>query len=682
MSVNRYTTVNWDKPMSSYVPLPLDALMKVGSTMEDRYNEGKGLPEELAQLGQAVKAAPMYQEHRDRFINDYNSKINKLVDEANGDYGNPDFKRKAKNLINEFKSRPELNAFANTLSSYNKWLDEKSKDENQMNLDWTYGKDNNGNFNQLDVLKQGVYNPRFTKYSDWNKAGKDIMGNIAKDGRLKEDGYDFSKPGNTRINNGETEVYNTKSHEWEGVTSGKLGQLSKLMVSEYANTEAGKHHLQTLLGTDIDYNTLSQMANSGNQQAIQTKDAIDKEFANHLYRSNANQVGMSVKDKLDYHFETNRKAQSDNDANDFGRLTSNIEQGNPTVNDIQGIAKDMGLEGVFDDNGNVNYDYATKSNPNNSVTYQVTYADGKTKDFKNKSEAKAAAGTTGKVQAFRDNWKSSNPEASYKEAYDKIMPVYKALGLKAEGNDYAKAVYNHLQLLAAQRSKTSMILPDVAKNMTDYYLGDNTNMHNVELYEQGNENSNAKVTNEVLNQLHGASKITGVDYYGKNQAGWKIAATPKDSDNKTSGVDKSYIAIPRDLDFKNQTEPVWKVSKGGLEFMKTGKTNDKYYDPRIANNLQGGLDETYSQYGWGKAPNIVATSMEKNNNGQTILRGTYFDPVTKDLKGVEYNYNTGNYELLSVDEMQKRKTDEITAKGALLPYQTKLKNNISAKDIK
>jgi hypothetical protein len=38
MAVNRYTTVNWSAPTSSYIPKPFEEMMEVGKTMQKKYD--------------------------------------------------------------------------------------------------------------------------------------------------------------------------------------------------------------------------------------------------------------------------------------------------------------------------------------------------------------------------------------------------------------------------------------------------------------------------------------------------------------------------------------------------------------------------------------------------------------------------------------------------------------------
>lgn len=308
---NRFDTSQQQEYISQYVPLPFQTIAALGEKANQNFATGKKAEADLGALGAAIKAAPMHQDDRKAFIDNYNLKLKTLVDEAKGDYGSKDFQAKANALTTEFKNDPKVQAFKGTLEAYEEYTKRKGKEGAERDLDFTYERDAAGNFIQKDVIKDGKYGSKFTKYEDWNKTGKDVMGKIAEDSTVKELGLDLN---NVRINNGETEVWSRKTGKYEGVTDTKLGNLSKIMVGEYANTNAGKHHLQSLLGQDIDYQQLITLAQSGNEQAIKTKTAIDKEFANHLYNSNANQIGIKTETTYDDQFVTNRAQVAANDA--------------------------------------------------------------------------------------------------------------------------------------------------------------------------------------------------------------------------------------------------------------------------------------------------------------------------------------------------------------------------------
>lgn len=665
---NRFDTSQQQNYVSSYVPLPFEQIAALGERTNQNFRAGQAAEAELGALGQAIKAAPMYETSRQNFINEYNNKTKALVDKYQGNYGDPNFQLDVKRLTNEFKSRPEIDAFTNTLKSYQDWESQVKNPDNAMNLDFTYQKDPTGQFRQLDVNKEGVYSPTFTKYEDYTKAAKDVVGTIKESGFTEETGLDLN---NTRINNGETEVYNTKTHKYEGVSEGRVQKLGELLAGNYAQTVAGKHHLQSLLGENIDYNTLSQMAASGNEQAVKTKEVVDKEFANHIFKSNANQIGGKTSDTIDYHFEHDRKKAKDNDVDNFGRLITTNEQGNPEATDMGSVLSGLGLDKIMDNNGR-----AITSGPLNSK-YIVTKVDGTTKTFDNSIDAHKFAGNTGSISQQHVESNKSLDQTALENAQI-LVKKSAELGLgKPIDGDYRKQLYNYALNVAKRRSTTSNLQPNTSDKLTEFFLGDNSNIHNMEVYQQGNEDSNAKLTAEQVASMAKNSKITGVDYYGNNQAGWKVAVTPKDDKGKPAGVDEALIAIPRDKKFEEETRPIWTISKGALEFAKTGKVNPQYKD------VNYDKVQEYAKKNIGGSPVISGTSTEFDDQGNPIIRGSFTQVINGEpqMFGIEFNPKYAAPIITTLDKIQNQKTEELQTKGSLNQYVTKLQENVKPSNI-
>lgn len=669
---NRFDTSQQNPYVSNYTPLPFQEIMALGEKTNQNFQAGKQAEADLGALGQAIKAAPMYEQDRQRFIGMYNNKTKELVDKYQGNYGDPNFKMDVQKLTNDFKSQPEINAFGNTLKSYNDWEGQKKDPNNAMNLDFTYDMDPNDpkNFRQRSVTQEGVYSPSFTKFEDYNEAAKKVMGKIAEDGQSNEQGLDFSR--SHKLNNGETEVYSNKEHGYVKVSKDKLEQLSNLMVEEYANTVAGKHHLQSKTGTNITYNQLDP----------ETKQLANQEFAQHLFNANASQIGGKTTNKVSYLQTTNRQAAADNDANNFGRLVTTNEQGNPEVVDIESVFAGLGLGKVFDKTG------ALATNSPLASEYTVTKSNGEVKVFDNSIDAHKFAGNWGSISQQRVG-SNKSAETVVNEAYAKLVPVAQKLGIVPKDKDgkltgkYAEALYNYGLAIAKDRSTTSKLQQSTSTGMTKAMFGENSDLSNMEFYTQGNEDSNAKITNEEVGKLAKNSRVTGIDYFGNNQAGWKVASTPKDDKGNPTGVDNALIAIPRDQSFNVETKPVWTISKGAIEFAKTGEINDAYVDKQASTFLQDKLKTLLPTQGYKTIPQITSSSTEQDKEGNLIVRGSYVDNSTgtPKLQGVEYNSSTGQVELLSLYEIQNRKTQSLEVKGSLKQYNSKLGETVKNSNI-
>lgn len=338
-ATNRFSVSPNDQYTQQYVPLPFEAISALGEKANKNFETGKKAEAELGALGAAIKAAPMYQEDRYKFINSYNDQLKALVEEAKGDYGSKDFQAKASALTNQFKNDPKLQAFKGTLDAYEEYTKRKGKEGAERDLDYTYERDPSGNFVQKDVIKDGKYGSKFTKYADYDEATKKVMGTIAKDAKSWEGAYDLT---NTQTgNNGETLVYNRRTGGYEGVSSPKLQRLAQTVLPNYRNTDAGKHQLESILKNDFQlgdsaynasYDQLSAAAYQGDEQAKKMKEYIDNKMLSTVIAGNAHQVGMETKQGLDSHFDKDRQRAA---ANDDDKVLESL-----TPSTVQGLTTD------------------------------------------------------------------------------------------------------------------------------------------------------------------------------------------------------------------------------------------------------------------------------------------------------------------------------------------------------
>jgi len=148
MAVNRYTTVDWSAPTSSYIPKPFEEMMMIGKNMQDSYDKSlKDLEvtDPIAKLNPKT-AMKVYDPsspegvrdisldwtgQRDQAVNSLNAEKNKFTDEwiASGD--TETFKKKSREYINKasqvYSDLSAKQAAAKQISDYNKEL-AKNKD--------------------------------------------------------------------------------------------------------------------------------------------------------------------------------------------------------------------------------------------------------------------------------------------------------------------------------------------------------------------------------------------------------------------------------------------------------------------------------------------------------------------------------------------------------------------------
>lgn len=380
MPINEYDISVRPQYVSSRIDLPFGELQSIAANQQKSFNEGKALEDDLGILGQAIKAAPMHEDDRAAFINKYKTKIKDLTGNGNINYADPEFKRKMSNLINEFKSAPEINAFANTLKFYNDYQQTRKSKGNERDLDYTYERNPDGSYKQKNVLTQGVYDQKITAYADQDVAAKEAMGKMAQNGYTTESGLNLSK---TKLNNGETLVYDTKTNSYVGVSDPRVKKESRLIVPNYASKDAGKYHLETILRDDfglgdkaynISYNQIENEANAAQQrinsgkgseqdkQTVAMKNHIDDKMANFIYASNSHQVGAITSSTHDEHYEQDRNrvaanegARTKEEANKlpWGVVTGTVKPGEVPTNNGNELLKAKGSAFTMDKNGNL-----------------------------------------------------------------------------------------------------------------------------------------------------------------------------------------------------------------------------------------------------------------------------------------------------------------------------------------
>lgn len=311
MPSNRFDTSQEQRYVSSYVPLPFETIAALGEKANKNFATGKQAEADLGILGAAVKAAKPYEKDRENFIKGANKELQTLVDEAKGDYGSKNFQAKANALITKFKNDSKIQAFAETKEAFDNWQKAKLTG-NAKDLDYTYDMDPNDptgtNFRQRDVLKEGVYNNKITKWADWGTAADQAVGKVAASGNQNIGNLNL---GNTKIEGGT--LYERRGNSWVGVTKNKLEGVVEATVPVYAASEGGQNHLETILQKEFGfgqnaYNVrymdidnaakqASRKINAGqgtkeDQQAVDMKKQIDQELYNFMYSSNKHQEGV------------------------------------------------------------------------------------------------------------------------------------------------------------------------------------------------------------------------------------------------------------------------------------------------------------------------------------------------------------------------------------------------------
>lgn len=681
MAVNRYDRPYGQQYVSQYIPLPFEQLAAVGQNMNVQRQAAEAKMSQLEKMIADVKVAdevysqgdsnnPNYG-YRSTGYRDFQNQLLSKASQAHADLTNQYMTGK----IDLAELNRQANQFANDFKQdYSKLKVAEANSINIMKLNEELNKSNDAathTFLTNKLAREGsrlLQNPFSTEYKG-APIGKyieeeDMVNKFAsdfKDKILKDTGSYKDKYGKIH--------YRSMTGVGEKDILASLGMVDDSGIGQQWQEKA----YYELVSRGINPNAekiveIPKYDKNGKQTGVEK---IKTTEFNYLYNDYKQDFVNAVIAKA-RHENPDEKILND----DFGdwlkkraveeqdalNIKAGSEVGEPEVSSVNSIIKGLGLEGILDDKGN----------------YIV---DGKI----------VPANIMGMPFAIYNPSGGQSADDVVNRGFDAIVKIAKKLGIQPKdpnGNptgDYRGALFNYIQNISKQRSTTSNVLPEVSDDMTKYHLSENSDIHNMEIYKQGNEDSNTKETSETIDKMAGNSKVTGIDYYGSNlQAGWKLSVTPKDDKGNTTGVDQAYIAIPRNKDFEMQSRPVWIVSRGAIEFSKTGEVNPKFVKSKYNDVLQEKIYQDFATLLETSPDNliddpqykIVASSDEDRGGGEKVIRATVVQNYNNTPRYITYEYNTktGKGGLKSIDEVQEDQTVFMTHKGALKKYTTKLKN--------
>jgi len=675
MPSNRFDTSVQQQYVSQYVPMPFEAIGALGAKTQADYDKSlKDLEvtDPIAKLNprtamrvydpsspEGVRDITLdWTGERDQYLNALTAEKNKITDEYMQSGDVEAFKKKSRDYLNKaaqvHSNLSAKEAVAKQINDYNKEL-AKNKD---FSLQGHLGQkllDYNTQFLK-DAAEGNVreYNPYdIAAATDRPKEVKEYFGSMGK-----EILQSFSDPTNTGY---------IRTKYREGLTGDKI---SNAFNSWYQNSKvqddirlealdfAARKGIDTKSEVTVKV-PVSKNAKTGEitykEEKMPWIDAYEERALNQVkdvalgFKSSTGSDSLKGDDIYKWNVGRREKEEEAN-------IVTTNEQGNPETLNIQNAIDNFGLSDVLDAKGDM-----------------ITSALGKTGSVTKGGIVTNIKPTKSLKQLALDN-------------ATKLVNLSTKLNLgKPEDGDYQKQVYNYITQIAKRASTTSKLQQSTMEGINKAMFGPNSDISNMEFYNQGDESSNAKVTNEAVNSMAKNSRVTGIDYFGPKQAGWKVAVTPKDDSGKNTGVDTPLIGVPRDKGFEEDTRAVHNISRGVLEFAKTGKVNSEYFDKKSGDMLQSMMDANKDKFIGKNVPKIVASSIERNRYGEVVVMGSYLDNsegVPK-FKAVTYypNRTQNNFIAGSLDEVQANKTTELQTKGALRQYNIKFTETVKPTEV-
>jgi hypothetical protein len=649
MPINRFSTVGQSEYTPQHVPLPFEAIGALGEKTQKAHDAAIDDTYKLKDL--MTKVPAIYDPNlglsnikkKQELDAQFAPKIDELTNKIMA--GDTNAPRELEQLKRDFVNNPIRQELENSYVDYQAY----KKDMMDKKDAYAIYKDpyrNKALINEAGELQPFRYSGMGEKQDHATEA-RAQMSDIAKMGYDSKNSYLDPNDGN---------IYTKDSHG-KYVKDTRVRQLANQKAVDFSNTQKGQDYLQLLQ---------YQNPNATPQELMQG-------VSDYLFNAGSNQIfsdvggGTGVK-------TTALSSARDQEKQAANLLTTN-EQGNAEVLNLNSVLKGLGLDDVMTSSG----DWLTKQTADVKGT-NVGVSGGY-----NMLNAPILGGI------IKAALPSKSAEQIINEGYKKIIAKHKELGLpepvdpitgKATGK-YKEQLYNYAIELAKRRSTTSNLQQSTIQGMNKAMLGPNSNIHNMEFYIQGDESSNAKITNEEVKNMPKNASYTGIDFFGPNQAGWKLAVSTKDKDGATT--DKAYLAVPRDKTFEEDTRAVHNISRGALDFAKTGKVNPKYFDKQSGDMLQGMINANKDKFIGTNVPKLIASSVERNRSGEVVVMGSYVDNSTGSplFKAITYypNRTQNNFIAGSLDEVQANKTTELQSKGSLNQYNIKFTETIKPSDI-
>lgn len=264
MSVNRYTQVSWDKPMSNYVPLPLDNLMKVGATMQKSYDDSVEQAYKLNDLMASVNAIDQHQPYKKVLESKYYPKIeeitNKIVNQ-----GDLSAKRDLNSLARQWMNDPLRQELENSYNQYKIYQQDKIKKGDKYGIWHDPTVSFKGSLDTGDI--EGF---RYTGMGEIQDHAEEARKQMAG---LKADGIDYD---NMQL--GADGIIRGIKGGRQEIAPQKVQQIALGKIDAFANTLAGQDYVKM-----IKY-----------QNPNITPDQLRSVVGNYLFSAGSNQIYKNV----------------------------------------------------------------------------------------------------------------------------------------------------------------------------------------------------------------------------------------------------------------------------------------------------------------------------------------------------------------------------------------------------
>lgn len=635
---NRYNSLLPNQEyVSSYVPLPLELMAKTGAMKQEGYDKALDDAYKMEDLMKKVNAIDKHTQYKKDLENKYYPKIEEIADQITktGDLSKV---QEVKRLARQWETDPLREELENSYANYQTYQKDKiAKGEK-------YGEYYDNYLPFSGSNKDGsIAGYRYTgmgEQQDHQKKASDMMDKINKDGYLN-DVVNLDQEGN---------IVGVKKGS-EFIAQAKVRNLAKGKVNSFLSTNEGEDFARK-----VSY--------------YNPKIDINKAAEDYLYEAGANQIFSNSQSGNSFKYAPgyihSGKVEEEANKNRFTTETGATETNGSW-------SKIAGLDEFYDEDGHVKV-----NNPfNQNIVTFIDKKTGKQETVKYNSAKEAIIGEQEKqklgLTILERKADETLSQDKINKAQSELFKRTSALGLNVKRTDGSidgeatkqNAINYYKELSVYSDYTVPFIDKNIVNNISSDFLGKTSNIHNMEIYEQGNPDSKAKYENPEEKSKFKGGKVIGLDYTADKPGAMKFVAPEGDYG------DKPYIAITRNKTLQNQMLPVQELTRKSIDGAKTGTKDNTAV--ALTNMLKGavvkdafGHNITLEQMG---IP--VASSREEKKDKSVTYRVSYLDNSTGTpiIQVLEYNNKTGT-SVKSLDQVQQEKTAEIfNTGGALSQYQ-------------
>lgn len=271
MSVNRYTNLDFNQPVSGRVPMPLDFIYRAGLQKQKDYEDATEQTYKLNDLMATVNAIDAHQPYKKALSDKYHPQIEAIADRIVNS-GDMTAKRDLNKIARQWQNDPIRQELEQSYNNYKLYQQDKIK-KGEKYAEW--------HDPSLGFQGQGEAGPNPFRYTgmgertDHQKRAHDMMAGIAEDA-AKSAGYKLNPDGTiVKGGSGSEHIFTTK-----------VAELANMKAMDFLTTSEGQDYAKQL-----------QYNNPG----LQNKDLIAN-AAKYLYDAGANQIFKKTESQSDISF--------------------------------------------------------------------------------------------------------------------------------------------------------------------------------------------------------------------------------------------------------------------------------------------------------------------------------------------------------------------------------------------